>query len=261
MSMLLRPGAEDLRLIGFYLGKVLLGLGIVMLVPAALAVIMQEWNSATAFVIGASLCLIIGAVSDAKLATRRPLTWAHGMVIVALAWLVGAMFAAIPMYLSGRFSDPLAALFEAMSAVATGVEGVEFPVEGVGGPLVSAESPAAGRGLIDGPAHERVVERFWSSRLDGLAMGLDADKRPLEVASSNMGHALWTGVLEPGTRQRVAQRVTAPDLFESWGIRTLGSREVTYSPLATTAGRSGPTTRRSSRTASRAAAHGTGCGG
>jgi trk system potassium uptake protein len=119
VSIILRPGADDLRLIGFYLGKVLLGLGLVMLVPAVVALGMQEWNSASAFVIGASLAIAVGAASDARLATRRPLTWAHGMVIVALAWLVGAMFAAIPMYLSGRFSDPLGALFEAMSALTT----------------------------------------------------------------------------------------------------------------------------------------------
>jgi trk system potassium uptake protein len=119
MTAILRPGADDLKLIGFYLGKVLLGLGLVMLVPAVVALFAQEWNSASAFVVGASLCIIVGAVTDARWTTHRPLTWAHGMVIVALAWLIGAVFAAVPMYLSGRFSDPLAALFEAMSALTT----------------------------------------------------------------------------------------------------------------------------------------------
>jgi trk system potassium uptake protein len=119
MTTILRPGPEDLRLIGYYLGKVLLGLGLVMLVPLTVALWMREWNSASAFTIGASLCVIVGAVSDARLATRRRLAWAHGMVIVALAWLIGAVFAAVPMYLSGRFSHPLAALFEAMSALTT----------------------------------------------------------------------------------------------------------------------------------------------
>ncbi len=119
MSVLLKPGADDLELIGYYLGKILLGLGLLQLIPVIIALFAREWNSATAFVIGASLCLIVGAVSDAKLATRRPLTWAHGMVIVALAWLIGPLFAAVPMYLSGRFSHPLAALFEGMSALTT----------------------------------------------------------------------------------------------------------------------------------------------
>jgi trk system potassium uptake protein len=119
VSTVLKPGADDLELIGYYLGKVLLGLGLVMLVPAAVGLLAGEWNSATSFVIGASLCLLVAAVSDARLSSRRALTWAHGMVIVALAWLLGAIFAAIPMYLSGRFSDPLGALFEAMSALTT----------------------------------------------------------------------------------------------------------------------------------------------
>lgn len=119
MSVILRPGAEDLRLIGFYLGKVLLGLGLVMLVPAVVALLRSEWNSASSFVLAASLCVIVGEFSDARLATRRALTWAHGMVIVALAWLIGALFAAIPMYLSGRFDEPLDALFEAMSGLTT----------------------------------------------------------------------------------------------------------------------------------------------
>jgi trk system potassium uptake protein len=116
---ILRPGADDLRLIGFYLGKVLLGLGLVMTIPAVVALTLQEWNEASGFVIGASLCVIAGSVSDVRLRTRRPLTWAHGMVVVALAWLVGAIFAAVPMHLSGRFSDPLASLFEAMSGLTT----------------------------------------------------------------------------------------------------------------------------------------------
>jgi trk system potassium uptake protein len=119
LSSALRPGAEDLRLIGFYLGKVLLGLGLLMLVPTVVATALREWNSATAFLIGASLCLITGAVSDVRLASHRKLTWAHGMVVVALAWLVGAAFAAIPMHLSGQFSDPLAAYFEGMSGLTT----------------------------------------------------------------------------------------------------------------------------------------------
>jgi trk system potassium uptake protein TrkH len=119
VSVILRPGAADVKLIGFYLGKVLLGLGLVQLVPLVVALTLGEWNSATSFAIGASLCFIVGSLSEAHLATRRPLPWAHGTLIVALAWLVGAVFAAVPMYLSGRFSDPLAAFFEAMSGLTT----------------------------------------------------------------------------------------------------------------------------------------------
>jgi glycogen debranching enzyme len=79
---------------------------------------------------------------------------------------------------------------------------------------------------------KRFVDQFDCPAIDGLAMGLDATKRQLAVASSNMGHALWTGILPAEHAERVAHRVVAPDLFASWGVRTLGAREVAYSPLA-----------------------------
>ncbi|MEX0835619.1 MAG: TrkH family potassium uptake protein [Nitriliruptor sp.] len=117
--MLLRPGADDLRLIGYYLGKVFLGLSLVMVLPALVALARGEWNSLTSFVIGAALCASFGAVTEVRLATRRPLTWAHGMVTVALSWLLGAVLAAIPLHLSGHYDDLLSAVFEAMSGLTT----------------------------------------------------------------------------------------------------------------------------------------------
>lgn len=117
--MLLRPGADDLKLIGYYLGKVLLGLGLVQLVAALVALGLREWNSLSAFVIGAALCGIVGGASEARLATRKQLSWAHGMVTVALAWFIGAVFCAVPFHLSGHYEDWLSAVFEGMSALTT----------------------------------------------------------------------------------------------------------------------------------------------
>ena len=119
MSTALKPDLGDLKLIGYYLGKVLLGLGLLQLVPLVVALSLGEWNSASAFAIGAAIAVTSWALSDALLATRRALTWAHGMVIVALSWLLGPVYAAVPMLLSGRFTDPMHALFEAMSALTT----------------------------------------------------------------------------------------------------------------------------------------------
>jgi glycogen debranching enzyme len=78
----------------------------------------------------------------------------------------------------------------------------------------------------------RYREAFWSPRLGGIVLGLDAAKQQLEVPTSNMGHALWTGILAAEDAVAVSSRVTAPDLFASWGIRTLGADEAAYSPLA-----------------------------
>ena len=119
MSAVLRPDVDDLRLIGFYLGKVLGGLGILMLVPVPVALVLGEHNAAAALVLGGSIGLTVRWLADAHLETRRTLSWAHGMVIVALAWIVGSAFAAIPMHVTGRFSSALGAYFEAVSALTT----------------------------------------------------------------------------------------------------------------------------------------------
>jgi hypothetical protein len=46
MSTVLRPNVDDLSVIGFYLGKVLGGLGLLMLLPVPVALVLGEWNAA-----------------------------------------------------------------------------------------------------------------------------------------------------------------------------------------------------------------------
>ncbi len=78
---------------------------------------------------------------------------------------------------------------------------------------------------------EAFTEKFWRPKRGLLAMALDGSGKPLEVASSNMGHVLWSGILDPGIAAQVADRVMQPDLLTSWGVRTLGSNERVYNPL------------------------------
>ncbi|HSK24283.1 MAG TPA: potassium transporter TrkG [Egicoccus sp.] len=117
--MLVRPGPQDLRIIGFYLGKVATGLSLMMVLPALLAIVLGEWNSATALVAGAGIAVAFGQLTEWRLATTASLNWAHGTVVVALAWLVGSVLAAIPLFLSGHFADVVDAWFEAMSGLTT----------------------------------------------------------------------------------------------------------------------------------------------
>jgi glycogen debranching enzyme len=79
---------------------------------------------------------------------------------------------------------------------------------------------------------ERFTARFWLPEQRVLAMALDGEKRPLAVANSNMGHCLWTGILDDEIGGQVADRLAEPDLLNAWGVRTLGSNERAYSPLS-----------------------------
>ena len=117
--MLFRPDAGDFRLIGYYTGKVLLGVGGVMLVPLLVALLLEEANEATAFTIGAGLALTVGLASQMALRTRAPLKTGQGLATVAVSWLLATLFAAVPLLLSGHYASFLDAYFEAMSGFTT----------------------------------------------------------------------------------------------------------------------------------------------
>jgi glycogen debranching enzyme len=80
----------------------------------------------------------------------------------------------------------------------------------------------------------RFNEDFWVDTADGgyFAMGLDRDKRKIDGIGSNMGHCLWTGIVDEDKAALVAEVLTAPDMFGGWGIRTLSDRVHGYNPLS-----------------------------
>jgi trk system potassium uptake protein len=117
--VLVRPDRRDLGLIGLYVGRIVTGLGLVMLVPISVGVLRAEWDDALDFVIGAALAIAVGQVAEWRLSTRRPLGWDHAMPVVALSWLACAFFAAVPLFLSGHYGGFLDAYFDAMSGLAT----------------------------------------------------------------------------------------------------------------------------------------------
>ncbi len=65
-----------------------------------------------------------------------------------------------------------------------------------------------------------------------MAMGLDRDKKPIDALTSNMGHCLWTGILDADKADAVARKLLSPDLFSGWGVRTLAASMVGYNPIS-----------------------------
>lgn len=77
------------------------------------------------------------------------------------------------------------------------------------------------------------VERdFWLEDEGFYVQALDGEKRPVTAISSNPGHLLFCGLPSPERAARVAARLRQPDLDSGWGVRTLGSSEVSYNPLS-----------------------------
>ena len=73
---------------------------------------------------------------------------------------------------------------------------------------------------------------FWLEEKGWFAVGLDADKRPIDSLTSNIGHCLWTGIVDEDKARRVAARLVSPEMFSGWGVRTLATDSGGYNPIS-----------------------------
>jgi glycogen debranching enzyme len=73
---------------------------------------------------------------------------------------------------------------------------------------------------------------FWLDELGWFALGLDADKRPIDALASNMGHCLWAGIVDDDKAPLVAERLLSPEVFSGWGTRTLATTMRAYNPVS-----------------------------
>lgn len=117
--MLPRPRSGDIRSIGYYLGKTMVGVGLAMVIPIIVGLAFQEYNPVIDFVIGLEFAMILGLALVKFCYTQRDLSWMQGMVVVSLAWLAAMLLGAIPLFLSGHWVSFLDACFDAMSGFAT----------------------------------------------------------------------------------------------------------------------------------------------
>ncbi len=75
-------------------------------------------------------------------------------------------------------------------------------------------------------------ETFWNDEAGTYVIGLDADKQPLAVLSSNAFHPLFAGASPRERAVSLARHAAGAELFSGWGIRTIGRGEARYSPMA-----------------------------
>ena len=71
---------------------------------------------------------------------------------------------------------------------------------------------------------------FWLAERGWYAMALDADKRPVDALASNLGHCLWTGIIDEDKAGPVAERLVSPEMASGWGVRTLATSMAGYNP-------------------------------
>lgn len=77
---------------------------------------------------------------------------------------------------------------------------------------------------------DRFNEAFWDEELGFYAYALDGDKKKVLTVASNAGHCLWSGIVPPERAKKVVERLTAPDMWTGWGIRTLSADNPAFNP-------------------------------
>ncbi|MCL6538642.1 MAG: amylo-alpha-1,6-glucosidase [Acidothermus sp.] len=78
----------------------------------------------------------------------------------------------------------------------------------------------------------RFNEEFWLPDRGYFALALDADKKPVDSLASNMGHCLWTGIVDEDKAPSVAAHLLGPQMFTGFGVRTLASSMEAYNPMS-----------------------------
>jgi trk system potassium uptake protein TrkH len=117
--MLLRPRLDDHLVIGKYTGKIIIGVGLLMVIPMLTSVALGEWDTVLDFVISISLCMIFGVGTQIVCRTERDLSWSHGLVVASGSWIVATILGAMPHWLSGHEGSYLDAMFDVMSGYTT----------------------------------------------------------------------------------------------------------------------------------------------
>ena len=75
-------------------------------------------------------------------------------------------------------------------------------------------------------------EQFWLEERGYFAMGLDGEKRPIDSLTSNIGHCLWSGIVDENKAEATVEHLCGPEMFTGWGIRTLATSMARYNPVS-----------------------------
>ncbi|MFJ3405304.1 glycogen debranching N-terminal domain-containing protein [Promicromonospora sp. NPDC090134] len=107
------------------------------------------------------------------------------------------------------------------------------------GPAASGNPPSDGlnpAGLRAWAAdlRTRFAASYWVETPEGRypAVALDRDKRPVDTLTSNIGHLLGTGILDPAEEEHVAGLLLGPTMSTGFGIRTMSSGAAGFWPLS-----------------------------
>ncbi|MET0811848.1 MAG: glycogen debranching N-terminal domain-containing protein [Microbacterium sp.] len=81
---------------------------------------------------------------------------------------------------------------------------------------------------------QRFAAAYWVETPEGRypAIALDRDKRPVDTLTSNIGHLLGTGILDPVDEADIAGLLLGASMSSGFGVRTMSTGAAGYWPLS-----------------------------
>ena len=73
---------------------------------------------------------------------------------------------------------------------------------------------------------------FWVADRGWYAMALDAAKRQVDALASNMGHCLWSGIVDVDKARFVQAHLMSDEMCSGWGLRTLSTSMPRFDALS-----------------------------
>ncbi|SDD39173.1 glycogen debranching N-terminal domain-containing protein [Glycomyces harbinensis] len=128
----------------------------------------------------------------------------------------------------GRLADGPIALCEAQGYAHEAAVGAADLLDALGEPGADEWRDWAAR------LRDRFNERFWVATPEGdyPAIALDRDGRAVDTLTSNIGHLLGTGILDPDAEARVSALLVGPSMASGYGVRTMSTGAAGYWPLS-----------------------------
>ncbi|GAB4058239.1 glycogen debranching N-terminal domain-containing protein [Catellatospora paridis] len=78
---------------------------------------------------------------------------------------------------------------------------------------------------------QRFNTDFWIAERGHFALALDGGKRQVDAATSNIGHLLWSGIVDDEHAEATVALLLDPKMHSGWGVRTMSSADHGYNPI------------------------------
>ncbi|WP_326559970.1 amylo-alpha-1,6-glucosidase [Micromonospora sp. NBC_01796] len=77
----------------------------------------------------------------------------------------------------------------------------------------------------------RFNREFWLPDRRYYALAREPDGRQVDALTSNLGHLLWSGIVDQDRAHFLVEHLMGQRLFSGWGVRTLAEGEANYNPV------------------------------